>query len=587
MKHRVCGCLLVLTSFVCPALAEDSSEKIDPKLWALLSTDGSKVPAFVLFAGRAPLGPASRIPERAARGKAVIKALISFAENSQIAVRAQLSAQGVPFTPYWVTNAIFLPEATAPLVLDLAKRPEITGIFAEPEYSVPDIAGAQQTTISGGEWNVSKINADEVWSVATGTGIVVGSIDTGVRYTHEALVNQYRGNSGGSFDHKGNWYDPTGRCGATPCDNTSHGTHVMGILVGSDGGTNFTGVAPGAKWISCKGCTDNSTCLGSKLLACAQWMMDPLGDGTGAGQPDIVNNSWGGASGDAWFMSYVDSWRSAGIFPVFSAGNNGPGCATTGSPGDYPGSFAAGATDSYDVIASFSSRGPSGFFGTKPNVTAPGVNIRSSAASGDTSYGYYSGTSMASPHVAGVVALLWSARPELYAKIALTEKVLRLSAVPMSTSENCGGSAQLIPNNTYGSGRVDAASAVGTSVTPDEPPLVTISSPPSGTSVKCPAAVPLAGTASDVEGGDLTSSIVWASDGAVFAEGGSATRTFSCAEVGTHNLVAGITDQGGLIDTDTVTIQVQAACKVSGAACSSNRECCSSKCGGKSVKLCK
>lgn len=127
--------------------------------------------------------------------------------------------------------------------------------------------------------------------------------------------------------------------------------------------------------------------------------MDPYQNGSGAGQPDVVNNSWGGSGGQNWYQSYVQNWRSAGIFPAFSNGNAGPACGTAGSPGDYPESFASGATTSADAIASSSSRGPSAFGGIiKPNISAPGSSVRSSVPANH--YASYSGTSMASPHTA-------------------------------------------------------------------------------------------------------------------------------------------------------------------------------------------
>ena len=311
---------------------------------------------------------------------------------------------------------------------------------------------------------------------------MVANIDTGVRYTHAALVNQYRGNPGaGPFDHAGNWKDPTNVCGSSPCDNVSHGTHTMGTMVGDDGGSNQIGVAPEAQWIACKGCRNNS-CFGTHLLTCGQWVLDPNEDGSGDDQPDIVNNSWGGGPGNSWYMATVDSWRAAGIFPAFSAGNSGPGCGTAGSPGDYPQSFASGATNSVDSIASFSSRGPSAFGGTKPDVAAPGVSVRSSTASSNTSYAFFSGTSMGSPHTAGSVALIWAAMPALRGNVSDTELLLQDKAVDFGPG-SCGGTLDL--NNTFGDGRIDVfEAAVGGGPPPpsNDPPSVTITSPITGTS---------------------------------------------------------------------------------------------------------
>jgi hypothetical protein len=274
-----------------------------------------------------------------------------------------------------------------------------------------------------------------------------------------------------------------------------------------------------------------------------------------------VNNSWGGGSGDSWYQSYVQSWVAAGIFPAFSAGNSGSGCNTANSPGDYPQSFASGATDSADNIAYFSSRGPSAFGGVKPNVSAPGVSIYSSLPT--NSYGYYSGTSMASPHTAGTVALLWATRPNYIGNLAATESLLSNTAVIRTTSESCGGiPAGATPNNTYGYGRIDAKSAVDNAVvTVNQPPTVTIGTPATdGQQFNCGVAVTFAATASDPENGTLTTSIQWSGPGTPAAPtGGNITKTFSCStELGSRTVSAKVTDGGGLSATDTMIVNIVA-----------------------------
>jgi subtilisin family serine protease len=173
-------------------------------------------------------------------------------------------------------------------------------------------------------------------------------------------------------------------------------------------------------------------------------------------RPHVVNNSWGGGGGDPWYQGVVNAWRAAGIFPAFSIGNAGSSCGTAGSPGDYAISFASGATDLSDNIANFSSRGPSAFGGIiKPDVAAPGVNVRSSIANG--SYAAFNGTSMASPHTAGIVALLWSEYPGLVRDIPNTEKKLRPATQILNSTQGCGGlGATAHPNHVYGWGRLDS-----------------------------------------------------------------------------------------------------------------------------------
>jgi hypothetical protein len=233
----------------------------------------------------------------------------------------------------------------------------------------------------------------------------------------------------------------------------------MGTMVGDDDSslTYWVGMAPDATWIACRGCS-TSSCSDSALTACANWILSP--GGSTANRPNVVNNSWGGGGGATWYQSYVTSWRAAGIFPAFSAGNSGSSCSTIGSPGDYQESFAAAAHDSGNTIASFSSRGPSAFGHspyTKPNISAPGVNVCSTVP-GSSYDCTYSGTSMASPHVAGAVALLWQACPSYLANIDGTFQVLQNNA-GTPPAGNCGSPGDG-GNYTYGYGYLNILAAV-------------------------------------------------------------------------------------------------------------------------------
>lgn len=324
-----------------------------------------------------------------------------------------------------------------------------------PNYQIP--VPKPLVTTQASQWNISMIKADAAWSAlgVRGAGAVVANIDTGVRWDHNAVKLAYRGWNNSSISHDYNWFDPTGTYPTSPGDNNNHGTHTMGTMVGGNDPNYVIGVAPDAKWIAAKGCA-SSWCSGSNLLSSAQWMLAPTKlDGSSpdpAQAPDVVNNSWGGGSCDTWFSGVIDSWRNAGIVPVFSQGNSGPNPGSANSPGDNPQAIGVGATDSNDVIASFSSRGPScAAFGseTKPEVSAPGVSVLSSVASSPTTYAYYSGTSMAAPHVAGTVALMRSANPSL--SVDEAETILKLTSVDKGTTG---------PDNDYGAGRINAYEAV-------------------------------------------------------------------------------------------------------------------------------
>jgi hypothetical protein len=243
-----------------------------------------------------------------------------------------------------------------------------------------------------------------------GAGAVVANIDTGVQFDSpsagEPVPRATLG--GGSFNHNYNWFDPSYICsgtGATPCDNNSHGTHTMGTMVGLDG-ANKIGVAPKAKWIAAKGC-ESSGCSDAALLSSGQFILAPTKtDGTAPKpkkRPDVVNNSWGDPAGaSTFYQATVNAWVASGIFPQFSNGNSGPACGTVGSPGSYLNTYRAGAYDINNTIAGFSSRGPSPFGGEiKPNIAAPGVNVRSSVPTDATRCS--AERPWRAPHVAGTV----------------------------------------------------------------------------------------------------------------------------------------------------------------------------------------
>ncbi len=162
------------------------------------------------------------------------------------------------------------------------------------------------------------------------------------------------------------------------------------------------------------------------------------------------------------------AWRASGIFPVFAAGNSGSsgGCSSIQSPGDYAQVVGVGALDSADGIADYSSVGPSLAGRLKPDITAPGSSIVSTVSDLSQLYGAVSGTSMATPHVAASVALIWSANPSLIGDYDRTYQILADSAAPISGDTRFDSSLYSLchtassPNNIYGYGRLDTYAAV-------------------------------------------------------------------------------------------------------------------------------
>ncbi|KAF1322663.1 hypothetical protein FI667_g11092, partial [Globisporangium splendens] len=363
------------------------------------------------------------------------------------------------FQTFWISNQVAIESAAFELIETLIWLPSVADIRVETPvtldfpYFFPyfdnKVSGAQHR---GHAWGTETIGAPQVWSSgATGQGIVVASIDSGVRSSHDTLKRNFQ------FPYL--WYDPE-RKSTEPYDVNGHGTHTMALIAGAKG----VGVAPGAKWLTCKGCRADG-CREPDLLACAQFVLcptDPRGNNADCSQaPHVVSNSWSGPSGDDWFQPVVDAWVAAGIIPVFSLGNTGEACGTTRSPGDYRNVIGVGATMPSDEIASFSSKGPSVSGRGKPDIVAPGFAIRSAYFGDDTSYIEGYGTSMAASYVAGAIALLLSARPNLTVdevKHALFASAQQMHLDPSNAT--CGGTSDnQWPNNQYGHGRLNVLDA--------------------------------------------------------------------------------------------------------------------------------
>ncbi len=477
--------LIFLISLPQTAQAALWQEKVDPWVMTTVAAEG-EVEFLLYLREQADLSGADRLSIKEAKGEYVVAQLTAVAARSQPPVIWELEKLGVAYRPYWIANMIWVRGDAAALA-QMARQPAVAHVYANPQVRLPETGPSllEPKGITAVEWGVAKIGAPAVWSAGyTGQSIVVGGQDTGYDWEHPALKSQYRGWNGAVADHNYNWHDAIhdsdnslcAKDSPFPCDDNSHGTHTMGTMVGDDGGSNQIGVAPGARWIGCRNMNAGSG-TPATYAECYQWFIAPTdlngANGNPALAPHVINNSWScpvseGCTDPAILLTVVNNVRAAGIVTVHSAGNSGSSCSSINAPAAiYDASFTVGATDSGDNIASFSSRGPVTVDGSgrpKPDVSAPGVNVRSAVL--NDGYGYKSGTSMAGPHVAGQVALLLSARPDLIGDVDEIERIMRETAVPRTTAQECGGvPGSQIPNNTYGWGRVDAWAAYQASLT--------------------------------------------------------------------------------------------------------------------------
>jgi hypothetical protein len=406
---------------------------------------------------------------------AVYEQLVRQADRTQKPIREMLDRLGVDYTPYYLANALEVDGGPL-LRWWLASQSEVDRVLASPRLrplpEPPPITTDTADPPTEPGWNLTSIGAPAVWQSygVTGEGIVIGQADSGAELSHPELSPTYRGSkAGGPNGHDYNWFDPwTGS--TAPLDIGGHGTHTLGSIVGQS-----VGVAPGATWIACVNLERN---LGNPALYldCMQFLFAPFplnGDPLRDGHPElgahVLNNSWGcpvieGCDPDA-LLAAVQALRAAGVFVVASAGNEGSACATVQSPiALYNEVFSVGAVDRAGQLASFSSRGPVTADGSnriKPDIVAPGVDVLSSFPGG--TYSTSSGTSMAGPHVAGVVALLWSAAPGLIGDIEGTEQLITSTADPYDIALfGVPGCAEpgLVPNNATGYGLVNAFAAV-------------------------------------------------------------------------------------------------------------------------------
>lgn len=446
---------------------------------------------LIVLQAKAPKALLRRDGDYLERRRALVALLQTTAQQSQAGLRSWLDAEGVSYQPFWITNAI-QARLTDGQIQALAARDDVEAIASNAAVAqrLPQHEGGGDARApTAVAWGVNKIKAPQLWALGVnGAGVVMGNQDTGVRWTHAALKNQYRGWDAASqvADHNYNWHDAVHAANSScpadspqPCDDNSHGSHTVGTMLGDDGAGNQVGVAPGAKWIGCRNMNaGNGT--PATYNECAQWFLAPT-DLAGANPdpdkaPDVISNSWGcppaegcTAIAGTEVRAAIENLVAGGILFVAAAGNDGGNCSTIAdAPATLDSVFTIGGTQSNDTMYSSSSRGPVPVgpgtgASNKPDVIAPAVNVFSVVISSDTAYNVKTGTSMATPHVAGAAALLMQVNPGLKGNPAAVAEILRSTAVPLSTTTQvCGGIPHTtFPNPVQGRGQIDMVAAFG------------------------------------------------------------------------------------------------------------------------------
>jgi subtilisin family serine protease len=414
---------------------------------------------------------------RKERHRQVISALREAADRSKGDITNYLNSKKRDgavrgYTHFWIMNLVVI-EAKRSEIENIAARSDVQWI--EPNFQaslikpVGKIDPNESSKGIGVTPGLRAINANRVWHELgyTGLGRVLSNIDTGVDKVHPALTNRWRGNH---EPWRECWRDCLGYGDTIPQDYYGHGTHVMGTLTGLGASTADTiGVAWQAEWIADNAINQNvGTAFNNDILDAFQWIADPDSNpATVDDVPDVCQNSWGIYSGFSGYSDCDNRWQTvivnceaAGVVVTFSAGNEGPSAQTQRSPANNcttpVTNFSIGAVNATNYnfpypIADFSSRGPSDCDITKkkPEVVAPGVTVYSSVPGGSYQQNGWDGTSMAGPHVAGVVALMRQANPDL--------EVDSIKYILLNTARDLGAFGD---DNNYGHGVIDAYAAV-------------------------------------------------------------------------------------------------------------------------------
>ncbi|MEQ6901405.1 S8 family serine peptidase [Nocardioides sp. YIM 152588] len=411
---------------------------------------------------------------RRARLRSLVAVLKAAAEQGQRSIATRLGTLASrnrvgEVRPLWIVDAVAVT-TTPDVAASLAGRADVRSVVSDEIDLVP--------AVSTVEPHLTSANVPPVWEdhADTGAGVVVATLDSGADVSHPDLSSTWRGGTN-------SWFDPYGEHPDAPIDLTGHGTGVLGAAVGGDASGSSIGVAPEAQWIAARVFDDRGTSSAAAVHEAFQWLLDPDGDPATADAPQVVNGSWSIGAGpgcDLSFQPDVQALEAAGILPVFAAGNYGSGADTGASPANYPESLAVGALGSTDTVLASSSRGPStcgGRSGAFPDLVAPGSDVLTTER-----YGLYqvlSGTSIAAPQVAGVLALALAAQPGLTP--AEQREAVTLGAVDLGDPG---------PDSVSGYGRVDALATYDlATATTAPPPDFSVSAAPDPVSVVAGEAV--------------------------------------------------------------------------------------------------
>ncbi len=435
--------ILVLIAFA-------SAGVIHPQLAEILETLPENEPLQVIVHMNTQ-ADWSMISEDAPKADKILY-LQSLSESDQADILAHLENFGdriTDLTTWWIFNGLTF-SATKDIIEVVAAREDVDYVIDDFVITLDVVKGEDVIPLSP-EWGVSKVKAPECWNDGyDGTGIIVGNIDTGVDKDHPCFGGRWV---------SGGWYDAVNGL-PNPYDDNGHGTHTMGTICGGDGNGPYgddVGVAPGCNFIAAKGLDLNGSGAVSWLHNCFSWFA-----GTNA---NVCSNSWGSSSATSTeFWNDCVNLRNLGIYPVFSIGNSGPNPGTAGTPGNFPIVIGVGMTNSDDDIDAGSSRGPAPNINpwnntanwsrpdwnfTKPDISAPGVAIRSAAPGGG--WAGMSGTSMACPHVAGGVAIC------LQRSFTIEYDTLYNILLDYADQPSQGSP---YPNNDYGWGRLNIYNAL-------------------------------------------------------------------------------------------------------------------------------